>query len=192
VFPFSAASALLANPHGTSKGVATDYVSGALPDTRSNNLSEKQRISAAEEGRAKRFPVPLTVVIEKDGLDATLAFEVVADDGDIQIFGILHHPSKGGASAADADAGESKSAHYGSVTYTGPVYGTLDEDLQRLMEDNLRDRGIDGTLAEWVPQYADFKEQREYVKWLGGKRMSLAFGHVMANDIVDVKAFIEK
>ena len=52
--------------------------------------------------------------------------------------------------------------------YTGPPYGNLDQDLQVLLERFLDERGINTALALWVPEYIDFKEQREYLNWLSG------------------------
>ncbi|KAK7044395.1 mitochondrial glycoprotein [Favolaschia claudopus] len=52
------------------------------------------------------------------------------------------------------------------TVYTGPMFETLDAGLQENFESFLRERGIDEKLAEFVPQYAQYKEQREYVDWL--------------------------
>ncbi|KAJ7255810.1 mitochondrial glycoprotein [Mycena haematopus] len=50
--------------------------------------------------------------------------------------------------------------------YTGPLFETLDTGLQERFEEFLRERGIDEGLAAFVPEYAQWKEQREYVQWL--------------------------
>jgi len=110
------------------------------------------------------YPVPINIIINKEGMNGALAFEVVADDGDIQISRMYHYFKK---EWADAETEKQDYAH--KITYTGPAYGSLDEDLQRLVEDYLRERGVDTMLAQWVPEYIDFKEQREYMKWLDGK-----------------------
>ena len=43
------------------------------------------------------------------------------------------------------------------------------QDLQVLLERYLEERGINTALALWVPEYIDFKEQREYLDWLASK-----------------------
>jgi len=53
--------------------------------------------------------------------------------------------------------------------YAGPPFGNLDEDLQLLLERYLDERGINTALALFVPDYVDFKEQREYLSWLSSK-----------------------
>ena len=50
--------------------------------------------------------------------------------------------------------------------YAGPEFGNLDEELQLLFERYLDERGINTALALFVPDYIEFKEQREYLKWL--------------------------
>ncbi|KAJ7485775.1 regulatory protein suaprga1 [Mycena latifolia] len=52
--------------------------------------------------------------------------------------------------------------------YGGPHFETLDTNLQEVFTQYLAERGIDGALASFVPEYAHWKEQREYVKWLEG------------------------
>jgi complement component 1 Q subcomponent-binding protein len=50
--------------------------------------------------------------------------------------------------------------------YSGPPWQQLDEDLQLLMERYLEERGINTALAMFIPDYAELKEQKEYVSWL--------------------------
>ncbi|KAF7360691.1 hypothetical protein MVEN_00800900 [Mycena venus] len=52
------------------------------------------------------------------------------------------------------------------TVYTGPMFEMLDSGLQEHFESFLRERGIDEELAAFVPEYAQWKEQREYVGWL--------------------------
>jgi complement component 1 Q subcomponent-binding protein len=50
--------------------------------------------------------------------------------------------------------------------YLGPVFDTLDVGLQEEFEKYLGERGIDESLANFIPEYAEHKEQTEYVNWL--------------------------
>jgi complement component 1 Q subcomponent-binding protein len=52
--------------------------------------------------------------------------------------------------------------------YMGPPFSNLDEDLQILMEKFLEERGINTSLALFIPDYVDYKEAREYEAWLNG------------------------
>ena len=50
--------------------------------------------------------------------------------------------------------------------YSGPPWQQLDEGLQLLMERYLEERGINTALAVFIPDYAELKEQKEYISWL--------------------------
>ncbi|KAJ7308731.1 regulatory protein suaprga1 [Mycena albidolilacea] len=52
--------------------------------------------------------------------------------------------------------------------WTGPLFESLDPALNEAFEAYLRERGVDGALAGFVPRYALWKEQREYLEWLHG------------------------
>ena len=54
----------------------------------------------------------------------------------------------------------------GRSRYSGPPWQQLDEDLQLLMERYLEERGINTALAMFIPDYAELKEQKEYISWL--------------------------
>lgn len=168
--------------------------------TQTNNATKQGGKKAPEHGvaptdgkdlmdneGAKSYPVPINIIIEKEGVDDTLAFDVFADDGDIQISRIYYYSKKERANVKTV-----KHDYTCMTAYTGPVYGNLDEDLQRLMENYLRERGINTTLAQWVPEYIDFKEQREYMKWLSGKKNIWHSAQTQANVVADVKSFIER
>jgi len=51
--------------------------------------------------------------------------------------------------------------------YLGPQFDTLDVTVQDEFEKFLQERGINESLAIFIPEYAEYKEQKEYVKWLG-------------------------
>lgn len=47
-----------------------------------------------------------------------------------------------------------------------PQFDHLDEALQTDFENFLEERGIDSNLALFIPDLAEYKEQKEYVQWL--------------------------
>jgi complement component 1 Q subcomponent-binding protein len=51
--------------------------------------------------------------------------------------------------------------------YQGPRFSDLDESLQTGFETYLEECGISEELAEFIIGYSEFKEEREYRKWLG-------------------------
>lgn len=107
-------------------------------------------------------PVPcrLNIVIEKDGKGA-LNIEATAQDGGIMVDNMYYY-----ADAAMAHSTTAEVSHKAQDVYPGPPFGSLDEDLQVLMERYLEERGITQALAVFVPDYMDMKEQKEYLAWL--------------------------
>ncbi|CEG64198.1 hypothetical protein RMATCC62417_01218 [Rhizopus microsporus] len=50
--------------------------------------------------------------------------------------------------------------------YMGPLFEELSQDLQATFTGFLEERGINAALATFLPDYIDYKEQKEYVRWL--------------------------
>lgn len=94
--------------------------------------------------------------------------ETLAQDGLIQIENVSYFDKVELANANTAEKEWTRQS-----LYAGPPFGNLDEELQILLERYLDERGIDAALASFVPDYIDFKEQKEYVRWLGRKLNSL-------------------
>ena len=108
------------------------------------------------------FPARLTVTVTKPGQGA-LQIETVAQDGMIVIDNVHYFADP--ALATDESLSARKAA------YAGPPFGNLDEDLQVLLERYLDERGVNTALALFVPDYIDFKEQREYLSWLSSESL---------------------
>ncbi|KAK0625332.1 mitochondrial glycoprotein [Bombardia bombarda] len=141
---------------------------GALADEELDGPKSNQRSEADEEadeedlgGNAEPdVPVRLTIVVEKPSKGA-LTIEAVAQDGAVVVENLFYYKDAKLAHGASPDA-----THAAQDAYPGPPFGSLDEDLQVLMERYLEDRGITQALAAFVPEYMDMKEQREYLAWL--------------------------
>ena len=117
----------------------------------------------SEEGQEPSFPARVNVTIEKAGKGA-MQIETIAQDGMIVIENVYYYQNADLADAKTAELDYSKKS-----LYLGPPFGNLDEDLQVLLERYLDERGINTSLALMVPDYIDFKEQREYLNWLSSK-----------------------
>ncbi|KAF4305811.1 Mitochondrial glycoprotein [Botryosphaeria dothidea] len=107
------------------------------------------------------FPARAVVTITKDGQKGALSIDAVAQDSAFQINNVHYFP--------DAEQAEPRTAEKDWArrnTYPGPLFGQLDEDLQILLEEYLEERGIDTRMALFIPDYIDYKEQKEYLRWL--------------------------
>ncbi|CAG9941298.1 unnamed protein product [Clonostachys rosea f. rosea IK726] len=92
-------------------------------------------------------PINLSIVIEKPGkTSAALNIDATAQDGAIVVDNLFYYED---AKVARVDKPEDAQAR-----------------ADVLMERFLEERGITQTLAVFVPDYVDVKEQREYLRWL--------------------------
>ncbi|KAG1437931.1 hypothetical protein G6F56_012862 [Rhizopus delemar] len=127
-----------------------------------NFLPEDDMIEseANEEEEPVSFPVRASVTIEKDGQGA-VTIDTVAQDGEIAIESVMYYKDN---KLANDQSAESDWQRRG--LYIGPQFAELDESLQQLYERYLEERGIDSALANFLPDYVEYKEQKEYVEWL--------------------------
>lgn len=108
-------------------------------------------------------PINLSIVVEKPGkASGALNIDATAQDGNIVVENMFFYED---AKVAKVDSPEA--AQKRADVYPGPPFGSLDEDLQVLMERFLEERGVTQAMAVFVPDYVDVKEQREYLRWLG-------------------------
>ncbi|KAI1487690.1 suaprga1-like protein [Biscogniauxia mediterranea] len=105
-------------------------------------------------------PCRLNIVVEKPNKGA-LHIEAVAQDGQIMVENFFYYRDPKLAHGNTAEA-----VRASEEAYPGPPFGTLDDDLQLLLERYLDERGITSALAVFAPDYMDMKEQREYQTWL--------------------------
>ncbi|KAH8554522.1 mitochondrial glycoprotein [Umbelopsis sp. PMI_123] len=106
------------------------------------------------------FPVRASVTIEKDGKGA-VTIDTVAQDGAVVIESVLYYKDGKLATEQSAEADWQRRG-----LYIGPQFSELDEGVQTLFERYLEERGINTALANFLPDYVEYKEQKEYLQWL--------------------------
>jgi complement component 1 Q subcomponent-binding protein len=107
-------------------------------------------------------PINLTIMIEKPGKTAgVLSIDASAQDSNIIVENMFYYDDIKVAKVENAEFAQKR-----AELYPGPPFGSLDEDLQVLMDRFLEERGINQALAVFVPDYVDVKEQSEYLRWL--------------------------
>ena len=137
------------------------------PSDRAEGGSYEEPSSGEEGDQEPSFPARLNVNIEKAG-KGVLQLEAMAQDGEIMIENIYYYEQPELADAKTAELDWSR-----RNLYTGPPFGNLDEDLQVLLERYLDERGVNTALALWIPEYIDWKEQKEYLTWLSSEFCNL-------------------
>lgn len=115
-----------------------------------------------DDGAGPAYPLHLTITITKPNSQALEVRAVTTENVEIETITFFAKDSL-------VEAQTPKDAQEARSVYAGPPIGNLDPDLQAMLERYLEERGIDAQLAQFLPTYVDYKEQREYVKWLGGK-----------------------
>lgn len=107
-------------------------------------------------------PINLSIVVEKPSKSAgALSIDATAQDGHIVVDNVFFYQDSKVARVDSPEAAQRR-----ADVYPGPPFGSLDEDLQVLVERFLEERGVTQALAVFVPDYVDVKEQREYLAWL--------------------------
>lgn len=119
------------------------------------------------------FPARVYVTIHKPGKGA-MQVETVVQDGEIVIEHVNYF-SKGELADPNTMDQDWSKRHL----YTGPPFGNLDEELQVLLERYLEERGVNTALALWIPEYIDFKEQKEYLNWLSSTSFEIPFVRIL-------------
>ncbi|GAA5881258.1 hypothetical protein JCM3774_002866 [Rhodotorula dairenensis] len=133
---------------------AADAGSGGLGD---------EAVGASETS----FPVETSITITKPSGGA-MTIDAIAQDGLFTINNIAFYPD------ADLALGMSSEDDWKRQgLYMGPAFDNLDEGVQSEFETYLEERGINSALALFIPDLAEWKEQKEYVRWLEGTKTFL-------------------
>ncbi|BGO91157.1 hypothetical protein NBRC10512_005749 [Rhodotorula toruloides] len=113
-------------------------------------------------GTAPGLPIETSITITKQAGGA-VTIDAVAQDGMFTINNISFYPD------ADLALGMSSEDDWKRQgLYMGPAFDNLDEAVQTEFEEYLEERGINSSLALLIPDLAEWKEQKEYVRWLEG------------------------
>jgi complement component 1 Q subcomponent-binding protein, mitochondrial len=122
-----------------------------------------EEAAAGDEPAGPAYPVQLKITITKPST-GTVQIAASVEEGMVRIEQVNYYPD-----TELADPLTHEDYRKQSMIYAGPPFENLDTELQGFLERYLEERGIDTSLASFVPDYVDFKEQREYVQWLESK-----------------------
>ncbi|PSK50442.1 hypothetical protein B9Z65_386 [Elsinoe australis] len=114
-----------------------------------------------EYGPPSSVIVAVDVQVSKAGKGAILLETELDPNGQFYIKHVAYYPT---AEMAEAKTPEQQLSQ--SKIYNGPPFVELDESLQTLFEDFLRERGINESMGIFIPNYIDQKETSEYIRWL--------------------------
>jgi len=108
------------------------------------------------------YPLHCSFTITKPSVPGALSIDAVCQEGVFVLENVSFYNETKLATDLTAEADWKRRG-----LYIGPQFETLDLGLQEELDKFLQERGINESLALFIPEYAQFKEQKEYVDWLG-------------------------
>jgi len=107
------------------------------------------------------YPVRAALSITKANVSGALNIDLMCQEGHFVIENISFYDDAKVGTDLTAEADWKRRG-----LYIGPQFDTLDVAVQEEFEKYLQERGINTSVASFIPEYAAHKEQQEYVKWL--------------------------
>ncbi|KAJ9121167.1 hypothetical protein QFC24_004841 [Naganishia onofrii] len=126
------------------------------------DISDLATDQEAEAPAQDSFPVRASLNITKSGTPGALVLDLLVEDESFIIDNTSFYPERALAEDMTAEGDWKRRG-----TYVGPRFDHLDEEVQSQFEQFLEERDVNGNLAMFIPLYAEYKEQKEYVSWLG-------------------------
>ncbi|KAA1474496.1 regulatory protein suaprga1 [Dentipellis sp. KUC8613] len=117
----------------------------------------------SQEDLNSAYPLRCSFSITKANAPGALTIDAMCQEGTFVVDNISFYRETKVGTELTAEADWKRRG-----LYIGPQFDTLDVTVQEEFEKFLQDRGINESLAFFVPEYAEFKEQKEYVQWLDG------------------------
>ncbi|KAF9495151.1 mitochondrial glycoprotein [Pleurotus eryngii] len=107
------------------------------------------------------YPIRASLSITKTNGPGALNVDMMCQDGHFIIDSISFYRDSQLGTELTAEADWKRRG-----LYIGPQFESLDVLVQEEFEKFLQERGVNESLALFIPEYAEHKEQLEYVQWL--------------------------
>ncbi|CAA7261184.1 unnamed protein product [Cyclocybe aegerita] len=124
--------------------------------------SAEAEAEAEGENDLNIYPIRASLSITKSTGPGALNVDMTCQDGHFAIENISFYEDTKLGTELTAEADWKRRG-----LYIGPQFDTLDIGVQDEFEKYLQERGVNESVAAFIPEYATYKEQQEYVKWLG-------------------------
>ncbi|KJA18401.1 hypothetical protein HYPSUDRAFT_90006 [Hypholoma sublateritium FD-334 SS-4] len=111
---------------------------------------------------ATAMPIRASLSITKTSGPGAVNVDMICQEGSFSIENISYYDSAATGTELTAEADWTRRG-----LYIGPQFDTLDVAVQDAFDAYIAERGISDSVAFFIPEYAAYKEQQEYVKWLG-------------------------
>jgi len=136
----------------------------SISDLQTDVESEEFEGVEGEEGEDAHnsYPVRCSISVAKDAGVGALTFDAMVQEGLFVIENISFYADGKLGTEMTAEADWKRRG-----LYIGPQFETLDVGVQEEFIRYLQERGINDNLALFIPELIEYKEQKEYVNWLG-------------------------
>ncbi|KAG1763720.1 mitochondrial glycoprotein [Suillus occidentalis] len=121
----------------------------------------EQEGEGGEDQPLHSYPVRTSFSITKSNGKGSINIDTMCQEGAFIIDNMSYYPDAQLGTELTAEADWKRRG-----LYIGPQFDTLDVSVQEEIEKWVQERGIDESLAMFVPEYSEYKEQKEYVRWL--------------------------
>jgi complement component 1 Q subcomponent-binding protein len=132
-----------------------------LQSAEDNLESHDDEEVSADDGETS-YPLRCSFTVSKPSVPGALSIDAVCQEGGFVVENVSFYNDAKVATDLTAEADWKRRG-----LYIGPQFESLDLSLQEEFDKFLRERGINENLAFFLPEYAQYKEQKEYVDWLG-------------------------
>ncbi|KAF8918745.1 mitochondrial glycoprotein [Mucidula mucida] len=109
------------------------------------------------------YPISVELTISKAGHNSAIVLLLQCQDGTFIVENLAYFPDAKLATEKTLESGLAR-----TTSFSGPQFDVLDVGLQEEIERYLEERGFNESLANFIPDYAEYKEQEEYTRWLKG------------------------
>ncbi|KAH8828614.1 mitochondrial glycoprotein [Flagelloscypha sp. PMI_526] len=133
----------------------------AEPDEVEEHEESGEEGEAEESEPMQNYPIRVNASITKAGAPGALVLDTVVQEGGFIIENISFYNDAKLGTDVTAEADWQRRG-----LYIGPEFETLDPAVQEEFDQFIAERGLNEKLALFIPEYCEFKEQNEYVKWL--------------------------
>jgi len=132
-------------------------------DTQQAYPNEEEEGAPAEENeeQAVSYPIRVSISITKTDAAGVINVDAICQDGAFLVDNISFYTDTKVGTELTAEADWKRRG-----LYIGPHFDQLDPAVQEAFEKYFEERGIDESLAMFIPEFAEHKEQLEYVQWL--------------------------
>jgi complement component 1 Q subcomponent-binding protein len=133
-----------------------------LQNEEENFEGEEEEGNASAETGEPSYPLRCSITVTKPSVPGALSVDAVCQEGVFVVENVSYYNDSKLATDLTPEADWKRRG-----LYIGPQFETLDLNFQEEFEKFLQERGVNESLAFFVPDYAQYKEQKEYVDWLG-------------------------